>query len=161
MAKITFKGLSEYEVQLSKLGKAAEGMIRKAVYSGAGVVADEIRTGIENLPIVSGYGTKEEPLPGGVTKAQKQGLLDGLGLTPMRNDNGFQNVKIGFDGYNKTKTKKFPNGQPNTLVARGVESGTSWKKKKPFVRLSVNKAKPVAEQTMQTILDNEIKKIMD
>ena len=40
-----------------------------------------------------------------LTKTAKQGLLDGLGITPMRNDDGVWNVKIGFDGYNDMPTQ--------------------------------------------------------
>lgn len=78
----------------------------------------------------------------------------------MQNDKGYLNVKIGFDGYNRTKTEKYPKGQPNQLVARGVESGTSWKQKKPFIRPAVNRTKKKAEQMMAEILDKEINKIM-
>ena len=161
MAVITFKGLDKYERQLSRLSKNAEKIAGAAIYEGAGIIADEVRKSIESLPIVSGYGTPSKPLPGGVTKSQKQGLLDGLGISQMVNTSGYLNVKIGFDGYNSTKTKSYPRGQPNQLVARGVESGTSWKQKKPFVRPALTRAKPKAEQLMAETLDKEINKTMD
>ena len=161
MAIITFRGLAEYERKLSKLGKDAERIAGAAIHKGAGIIADEVRKNIESLPIVSGYGTADKPLPGGVTRAQKQGLLDGLGISPMDNQNGYLNVKIGFDGYNSVKTKMYPRGQPNQLVARGVESGVSWKQKKPFVRPAVTRSKKRAEEAMAEVLDKEIEKIMD
>lgn len=161
MAKITFPGLGDYELMISRLSKGAEDIAGKAIYAGAGIVADEIKAGIQALPIVSGYGTAENPLPGGVTKAQKDGLIDGLGIAPLQDDGGYLNVKIGFDGYNQTKTKKYPQGQPNQLVARGVESGTSWKQKKPFVRTATNRAKKPAEAKMAEVIDLEMAKIME
>lgn len=144
---------------LSKLEGSTDEMIGKAVYAGAGIVADAIKENIKSLPIVRGYGTEDNPLPGGVTAPQKAGLIDGLGIAPMQNDMGYLNVKIGFDGYNATKTEKYPQGQPNQLVARGVESGTSWKKKKPFIRPAVNSSRNRAEAEMARILDEEIKKV--
>ena len=96
-----------------------------------------------------------------MTAAQKQGLLDGLGIASMQEDAGFYNVKIGFDGYNRTRTEKYPQGQPNQLVARGVESGTSWKQKRPFVRPAVTRARKRAEQAMAETLDKEIQKISE
>ena len=108
MAKLSFPGLSEYELVLSRLGEKTEEIAGKAVYEGAAIVADEIRKGIEGLPIVSGFGTEEKPLPGGVTQSQKKGLLNGLGISKIRNDYGYINVKIGFDDYNSTMTKKYP-----------------------------------------------------
>ena len=161
MAKITFPGLNEYELMISRLSKNAADIAGRAIYTGAGIVADEIKSGIQSLPIVRGYGTAENPLPGGVTQPQKQGLLDGLGIAPLQNDGGYLNVKIGFDGYNRTKTEKYPQGQPNQLVARGVESGASWKQKHPFVRPAVNRSRKRAETAMAEALDEEIKKIVE
>ena len=159
MAKITFPGLADYELMLSKLEDGSEEIIGKAVYAGAGIVADAIKSSIQSLPIVRGYGTDSNPLPGGVTSAQKAGLIDGLGISRMQDDAGYLNVKIGFDGYNNTRTEKYPQGQPNQLVARGVESGTSWKQKKPFVRPAVTKSRKQAENTMAKIIDEEIEKL--
>lgn len=159
MAKITFPGLSDYELMISKLSKGVDDIAGKAIYAGAGIVADAIKENIKALPIVRGYGTEKDPLPGGVTAPQKAGLIDGMGISPMQADGGYLNVKIGFDGYNATKTDKYPQGQPNQLVARGVESGTSWKQKKPFIRPAINASKSRAEAEMARILDQEIEKV--
>ena len=159
MAKITFPGLNDYELMISRLTKNVDSVAGKAIYAGAGIVADAIKENIKALPIVRGYGTTENPLPGGVTAPQKAGLIDGMGISPMQNDAGYLNVKIGFDGYNATKTDKYPQGQQNQLVARGVESGTSWKQKKPFIRPEINASKSRAEAEMARILDQEIEKI--
>ncbi len=51
-------------------------------------------------------------------------------------------------------------GQPNQLVARGVESGSSWKLKHPFIRPAVTRSRKKAEAKMAEILDQEIEKIM-
>lgn len=162
MAYIRFSGLEEYERKLSQLERAyREQIAGKAIYAGSAIVADAIKRGIEGLPVVTGYGTQENPLPGGVTAVQKQGLEDGLGIAPMQDDRGYLNVKIGFDGYNRTKTEKYPNGQPNQMVARGVESGTSWKQKKPFVRTAINASRKETEKKMAEVIDEEIQKLMD
>ena len=158
MAKITFPGLKDYELMLSRLEGATDDMIGRAVYAGAGIVADAVKQGIQSLPIVTGYGTESNPLPGGVTSAQKAGLIDGFGISKLRDDNGYLNVKLGFDGYNRTRTEKYPQGQPNQLVARGVESGTSWKQKKPFIRPAVTRSRKPAEAEMKRVIDEEIEK---
>ena len=161
MAKITFPGLRDYELMLSKIEGVTDDMIGRAVYEGAGIVADAVKANIEALPIVTGYGTSENPLPGGVTAVQKAGLREGFGISRLQDDSGYLNVKLGFDGYNRTQTEKYPSGQPNQLVARGVESGTSWKQKKPFIRPAVNKTRKQAEQKMKDVLDEEISKIAE
>ena len=160
MAKITFPGLKDYELMLSRLEGVTDDMIGRAVYAGAGIVADAVKQGIQSLPIVTGYGTESNPLPGGVTSAQKAGLIDGFGISKLRDDNGYLNVKLGFDGYNRTRTEKYPQGQPNQLVARGVESGTSWKQKKPFIRPAVTRSRKPAEAEMKRVIDEEIEKIV-
>ena len=160
MAKITFPGLKDYELMLSRLEGATDDMIGRAVYAGAGIVADAVKQGIQSLPVVTGYGTESNPLPGGVTSAQKAGLIDGFGISKLRDDNGYLNVKLGFDGYNRTRTEKYPQGQPNQLVARGVESGTSWKQKKPFIRPAVTRSRKPAEAEMKRVIDEEIEKIV-
>lgn len=160
MAKITFPGLKDYELMLSRLEGATDDMIGRAVYAGAGIVADAVKQGIQSLPVVTGYGTDTNPLPGGVTAAQKAGLLDGFGISKLQDDGGYLNVKLGFDGYNRTRTEKYPQGQPNQLVARGVESGTSWKQKKPFIRPAVTRSRKPAEAEMKRVIDEEIEKIV-
>lgn len=161
MAKISFKGLEEYELRLSKLSerKEIERIAGRAIYEGAAIMADEIKASIKRLPVVTGYGTESNPLPGGVTAVQKDGLIKGLGIAPMQDDAGFLNVKIGFDGYNRTKTEKYPQGQPNQLVARGVESGTSWKQPHPFVKPAISRARKRVEKRMAETIDEEIKKL--
>ena len=97
MAKITFPGLKDYELMLSRLEGATDDMIGRAVYAGAGIVADAVKQGIQSLPVVTGYGTDTNPLPGGVTAAQKAGLLDGFGISKLQDDGGYLNVKLGFE----------------------------------------------------------------
>ena len=50
MAKLTFTGLDGYIAQLEKLRQSADGITKKALYEGAGVTADEIRSAVEALP---------------------------------------------------------------------------------------------------------------
>lgn len=161
MARIKFRGLEEYELRISRLGKETERIAGESIYEGAGIVANAINANIQALPIVKGYGTATKPLPGGVTATQKAGLIEGFGISTMQNDGGYLNVKLGFDGYNRTRTERYPQGQPNQLVARGVESGTSWKQAHPFVKSAVAKSRKQAEKVMADKLDEEIKKIMD
>lgn len=139
MARIRFQGLEAYERQLSALGRGVPEICEKAVDAGADIVADEIRRGIGTLPQKTGVTAR--------------GLSAGFGISPVRNDNGFINVKLGWDGYNE-------NGVANQLMARVMESGTSKVKKHPFVRPAVNRTKKQAEARMAEVLDEEIEKIM-
>lgn len=139
MAKISFPGLAEYELMLARLAKSADDVAGRAIHQGAAIIADEIRKNIQSLPSQSGI--------------TKEGLLDGLGIAPLQEENGYYNVKIGFDGYNQK-------GVANQLMARVFEGGTSKVKKRPFVRTAVNAKKKEAQTAMAAVLDQEIKKIM-
>lgn len=157
MAKLQFKGLEEYEAQLLKLRGLTEQMIGEAIYEGAAIVADEVKKGIESLPIDDRYATGGTMLHG-ITQEQKQGLLDGFGIASMQNENGYLHVKLGFNGYNSMRTKNFPNGQPNSMIARSVNSGSSFRQRIPFVDNAVNSAKSRAEEKMKQKLDEAIEK---
>ena len=161
MAKITFPGLHGYELMISRLSKGADDIAGRAIYEGAKIVTDQIAKNIRALPIIKGFGTEFDPLPGGVTADQKKGLLETLGIAPMQDDNGYYNVKVGFDGYFDTKYDGDVYRQPAPLVAYGTESGTYWKQKYPFVRPAVNATKKQAEAKMAEVIDTEIQKIMD
>lgn len=160
MATLKFDGLKQYEAKLQRLSADIDGICGRATYRGAKIVADEVKREIEALPIVHGYGTSENKLPGGVTETQKQGLIEGFGISGLRDDGGYHNVKLGFDGYNTVRTKSYPNGQPNQLVARGTESGTTWKEKHPFVRTAVNRSQKPATAEMERSIQQDIDEIM-
>jgi hypothetical protein len=64
-------------------------------------------------------------------------------------------------GYNNVITKKYPKGQPNNMIARSCESGSSSMIKQPFMRTAVNASRSRAEQKMAEILTAEIKKKME
>jgi hypothetical protein len=157
MAKLQFKGLEEYEAQLLKLRGLTEQMIGEAIYEGAAIVADEVKKGIESIPIDDRYAAGGTMLHG-ITQEQKQGLLDGFGIASMQNENGYLHVKLGFNGYNSMRTKNFPNGQPNSMIARSVNSGSSFRQRIPFVDNAVNSAKSRAEEKMKQKLDEAIEK---
>lgn len=164
-AKFEFKGVTEYIMQIEQLGKSTDRIVGKAIYAGAEVTTDAIRKAIENLPeTYDWYGVEafamKRPILG-VTRSQKKGLLEGLGIAEIQDNMGKRNVKIGFDGHNSTRTKKFPNGQPNVLVAQGVEFGSSTHIKTPFVRPTVNNIRHAAEIEMKSAAEIEMRRIMD
>lgn len=160
MARFEFGGIDTYIQQLNKLQVSTrDGVIGKTVYAGAEVVADSVRSAIQALPVGSGQASGNE-LVDTVTLPQKAGLLDGFGISRMKDDNGFVNVKLGFAGYNATRTPKHPRGQPNALIARAVNSGTTFRKKTRFVDKAVNSAKKAAETAMDAACSREIEKIM-
>ena len=161
MAKIVMKGIEEYANRLSSLFKDTEGIVRKAVFRGASVVADEIKSGLKAIPTIRNneIGTESNPISG-VTKKQKSDLIEAFGLAPIENKRGYIQTKAGVDGYGSVPTKKYPNGVPNAMLMRSVESGTSFRKKTPVFRPAVNRAKERCITEMKKTIDEELGKIM-
>ena len=161
MATIQFKKMDEYLFKISKLEAELKGQVLgEAIYGAAGIVTDEIRQTLEQVPTDEGFGTSSAPTRG-PRKKQVEGLMDSLGIASLQDDGtGYLNVKIGFDGYNDIKTKRWPNGQPNQMVARSVESGTTWMQKHDFVRRAVASSRKRAIEFMKKTVDKSIEKIM-
>ena len=160
MAKLKLQGLEEYENKLLKLQNLSREMIGEAIYEGAGIVADAVKASIETIPIDDRYVTGSATLYG-ITEAQKQGLRDGFGIARLHDDNGYLNVKLGFNGYNSQRSKSYPGGQPNSLIARSVNAGSSFRQRIPFVDNAVNQTRSAAEQKMKEKLDTSIGEVMN
>lgn len=162
MAKISMEGLDEYTEALSRLATELKGaVIGPAVYDGADIAADAIRAEMEALPTAGGLG----PPQGnrqlvGPNKLQKEALLDSFGISKMQDDSGYYNVKLGWSGYNAIRTKRWPKGQPNVLIARAVARGTSFLRANNFVKRAMATAKPKALATMEKAVDKGLKDIM-
>lgn len=159
MATMKFKGLDEYLQKLQRVEKNTPEIVGKVVYGMADIVADAVREEINALPAEPDVEalkswSKGERAP--LTVKEKKGLQKGFGITKMLEEDGYYHVKLGFDGYNDIKTKKYPKGQPNVLIARAIESGSSIRDKRPFVRPATNKSRKSAEKRAQTIIDDEI-----
>lgn len=161
MATFKTQGLDKYVAQVERLGKKTDTVISEAVYEMAKVVADEVKANLIALPSVPDTeGLKafasepQQKIP--ITKAQKWGLVHSFGIASLRNEGGFIHVKIGFDGYNEVQTKTFPNGQPNALIARSIESGSSTREKTPFLRPALAAARKQAIEAARVKFDEAI-----
>lgn len=139
MARFVAKAGEDWAAKLSALGNQAEEVAKKALYDGAKIMADDIKSGIGGLPAKTGI--------------TRRGLMDGFGITPMRDTGGVYEVKLGFSGYNER-------GKPNQYMARIMESGTSKLQKHPFVRPAVNRTKTAVKEAMQNRIDEECRRIM-
>lgn len=168
MARITSRKAAEYLRNLENLSDHTDDICKMAVYEGAKVVADAINQSIDGITVHSlpakskyYYLREEDRAQGkrldGVTKEQAEGLKKGLGIAVMEYKGKAWNTKIGFDGYNSVKTEKYPNGQPNALIARSVESGSlEYRNKTPFIEPAVEKIKKTAEDKMAVTVQQQI-----
>lgn len=171
MAKISSEKANDYLAQLKKLEQNTDDVCKQAVYQGTKVVADAIKQSIKEMPVqapppkqkyyyLSEQSADAGELINGISEEQKKGLEKGFGITEIRHENGGWNAKIGFNGYNGVKTKKYPKGQPNALIARSVESGSSVRKKTPFIAPAVRASRKNAEKAMEITISQKIEAII-
>lgn len=129
MAKLNAKELSAVDDFLDSLGVLWEPVAKQGLYEGAAVMKDALLQEVKDLPVMS----KDRYVPtvglplSALRPAEKQGLIDGLGISKMRRDKDGVSVSISFDGYNKL-------GKANSLVARSLNKGTSVQKPNRFIR---------------------------
>lgn len=161
MARLKISGLEEYSQKLQAL-KNTDAIIKPALYDGAGILYDAVKSEIETLPTdeIWRYPSGSYPAPKGIKEKQKEGLREGLGISRMENKGGTVNTRIGFSGYNNLQTKRFPGGEPNALVARELVLGTSRIPRNDFVKRAIRKAKPAAKAAMIKKAEEQIEKIM-
>ncbi len=160
MAKWTMRGMDEYAAYLQRIGKNTREILGAGVYAMANTVADAVRKNIEALPAkpdIEGIEAYRQGRKAQLTISEKKGLQEGFGISPMQNERGYLNVKLGFDGYNEVKTRKYPKGQPNALIARSVESGSSVREKSPFIRPALRQTQNEALKKGQEAIEEKIK----
>ena len=154
MAKATVLSVDNFIKDIDTRTAAFHQIAGKSLYVGAGIIADALRKNIENLPERAPR-LKNGEISRGVTKYQKEALLKGMGISKMRNNDGTYDIKIGFQGYDDEKTKAYPKGHPISMIARSVESGTSWLQKTPFIRPAYDKAHASAEEAMKKEIESQ------
>lgn len=160
MARITFLAGEDFALKLSKFASRSDAIAKRAIYEGANIIADKIRDNLEALPEVEFRRLTDGEKFSGVPMSQKEDLAASFGVTPIKKDKD-ENwcAKIGFDGYGRFPTKSYPQGIPNQLLARAVESGSSVRNKTPFVRPAVNATKRSVINKMNEVINEEIKKL--
>jgi len=136
-ARCTFAAGDEFALAISRLATDSDVIAKKAIYEGAKVIADKIKSNLD-----------------GVLSPEASGeLVASFGVTPIEKDaSGNWNAKIGFDGYGT-------DGVANQLKARVLESGSSKQQKTPFVRPAVNATKKQAVARMGEVINEEIQRL--
>lgn len=157
MPRIKITGLDEYVAKIEKLGYYAAEYVGKAIYEGAEVVADHTKAALENLPVDNRTNVEYRT---SINEKQKRGLIESFGIASARYDGNFYNVKTGFDGYNEIVTNRWPQGQPNMVIARSLESGTSFMRKNPVVSRATRESKDACIKAMEKSLKKSIEELM-
>lgn len=131
--------------------------INKALYEGAGIVADEVRKNLNALPTEKWHHVENgEKIK--LSSRDKTEMADHFGIARYSVEAGVHQTHIGFSGYTQMKTKKYPNGIPIQMLARSIESGTSFRQRQPFVRSAVYKVRMQVAEAMAKKFAEALKK---
>ena len=152
-ARVTTNAINEYLQIIRSLGENADDVVKKAVYEGSAIIANQVSANISAIPIDESWGTESHP-KNGITAVEKAGLQDSFGIADMQDDNGFINTLIGFQqpDYNA-------NGKANIMIARATQSGTSFSKKIPFFANALRATRGRARERMVQVAEEEFKKL--
>lgn len=133
MAKIEMTGLDDYIKKLTSMGARVEGVCKRAVYPAAGMVIDAIKA---NTPVDTG------------------GLRSSMALEQFVNESGYIYTQVTFNGYDER-------GHPNPVKARVLESGSSTRRKQPFIRPALDRVKSAAEAEIASNFNQIIDEMMN
>ena len=137
MARLSINAGDDFAIKLSQFTARSEEIAQKAIYAGADILADQVKSNLKG--VLSSEATGE--------------LVASFGVTAISKDkSGDWNTHVGFDGYDD-------NGVPNQLKARVLESGSSKQRKRPYVRPAVKTTKAAIIKKMNQVIEDEIKNL--
>ena len=158
--KMEVYGLDELATTFEKLGSRAQEVQSRALYKGAGAMKDALIKTIQSLPDDDRFVNKNDQPLNVVGADDKADLISHVGIASFEVTNDGINTQISFDGYGSKATKKYPNGRPMIMIARSINSGSSVRRKIPFIRNCANQHKQEVIDAMKKAADDEIKTIL-
>lgn len=147
-------GTKELEAMLSKLGESATKVGKGALYEGARVVADAYTAAVGKIHVAARRWHEE---PGGrlPTKEERESLH--IGIARFRTDVSEVSTLVGVDdGYTVVNGRE----KATKLIARSINSGTSFMKKQPVFRNAASSSRSAAQEAMVRKADEMIEELV-
>ena len=141
------EGLDELSEMISSVSENAEAVASGALFDGAAVAAKAFKTAVNSIktqPFSEGRRQAHKRLP---SPEEKAALMGKTGIAKFEKNGSEVNTTIGVStkaGYAMIGSK----AKPIPLIARAINSGTSFMKKQPVFRKAVNSAKGAASAAM-------------
>lgn len=148
-------GVDAIKKMLDKLGQTAQQSASKALYKGAGIMADEMERqagSIKTAPFHYAVFLQREPSP------EEKAIVEGaVGISRFRKDGNNVQTSVGYGnaGYAEIAGKR----KPIPLIANAINSGTSFMQKQPFVRKAANRASSKASAAIKESIEADIEAI--
>ena len=149
-------GLTELSEMLTNMAEKAPAAASKAVYEGAGIVADEVRNQIGKIstaPFHYAVFVTREPSP------EEKAIVEqaGAGIAKFSKNGSEVETSVGFAkaGYATLKGKTVPIAK----IANAINSGTSFMKKQPFMRRAANSGGKKAIDAMKKSIEKSFEEM--
>ena len=151
-------GMDKITEMLEKTGEAATGIAARALYKGAGIVADEISRGAREVttkPFRYAQGWQRHPSP-----EEKEAVVSAgaAGIAKFQKTGNEVNTSIGYrrSGYAMIAGKR----KPIPLIVNAINSGTSFMQKQPFIRKAVSSSKNKATEAITEEVESLVMKAL-
>lgn len=150
------EGLDELGSRIAQLGIRAQEIASAALYDGAGVMAGALKKGVNSIETESfkyaPSGKTRKPSP-----QEKAALQRKVGIAKFHKNGSEVDTLVGMgrSGYCQISGKK----KPVIVVARSINSGTSFMEKQPVIRKAITQNKAAAEAAIVAKADAMINEI--
>lgn len=144
-------GMAELSEMLDQMEQQAPAVAAKALYDGAGLMAEEINKGVKTIKTAPFKFKKETRLP----SPEEKEIIEAAaaGIAKFNKDGTEVDTSVGFRnaGYAELAGKMVPIPK----IVNAINSGTSFMKKQPFVRRSAKTATPKVLEAMRKRIEEE------
>lgn len=151
---ITVTGLDDLGSMLTEMANNASGAASRALYEGAGVVADTMKQEVGSIR-TEPFRFAKEPGETRLPSPEELAIVKAAsaGIAKFRDDGTEVDTSVGFKnaGYAYLVGKRVPIPK----IVNAINSGTSFMQKQPFVRKAATKATTKAVAAIQKRIEAE------
>ena len=154
-----FEGMEAISKLLTTLKDEAPRVASKALYEGAGIMADTISkqaNAITTSPFHYAVFVQRDPSPEEKAIVSAKGAV---GIAKFGKNGSEVDTKVGYGGSGYAMLKGRRKAIPQ--IANAINSGTSFMKKQPFFRKAVTAGSKPAEAKISEVLLAEYDKIIE
>ena len=151
------EGMDKVSKMLNELGKNAGKAAAFGLYDGAGVMANEIHAGANNvLAAKFHYGVFVKRLP---SLEEKAAIQDACGIATFDKNGSEVNTSVGYanSGYADIGGKL----KPVPMIAAAINSGTSFMDKQPFFARAVTTGTKKASDAIVRSIEEQYEKLIN
>ena len=158
---------------LDDFSGSAHKIAATSLYKGAGIVADALTASINNIKTEPFHYVKSGETPRLPSPQEKAALGQGqFGVAKFKGSGSEieTSIGVGKEGYThimgtgkKSEKSRYNEGRDKSVqeIAFAINSGTSFMKKQPFMRLAFNRTKNAAISAIGASIEQQLQEIAD